>query len=583
MRLLKRQGLILFTCLFIVLLLIHTAFGLYHGSLVNEYTEVVDGSLQDTSDSEVTSLVSTLNQTPGNNTVSSEKVRAIKNSLTTMTILQFVLILSGLPLTFFMVMNMTRKNKKFAALTREIEENNKTYVFNSLDNVDCDNEEEIKSRLLTNLKKAREFIKAISSGNYGIEWEGMNEQNKEANRDSIAGELIHMREQMEAVKQQDQIRIWTTEGLSKFGEIIRNNQDNFDKLSESLISNVVNYLGAKVGGLFILEEDEKDNKKYLSLRACYAYDRKKFITKRTEIGEGMIGQCYLEGHTIHLAKVPDNYLTITSGLGGANPNSLLVIPLRTNDKIEGVLELASLKPFKPHEIEFLEKLGELLASSIINVKSGEKTTQLLAVSREQAEEMRAQEEEMRQNMEELEATQEQMNRTVEELGTIRSTLEKEKYLLDSLMDNIPDAIYFKDQQSKFIRLSKYLADIFHRKVDELIGKSDFDFQDHAHAQEAFDDEKNIMATQKPKIDYVEKEVLTDGSEHWVSTTKMPLINARGEVVGTFGISRDVTKLKKLEIAVLNKDKSFIEEKKQYEEKIKSLEERIKIYEERGGE
>ena len=98
-------------------------------------------------------------------------------------------------------------------------------------------------------------------------------------------------------------------------------------------------------------------------------------------------------------------------MGGANPSSLLVIPLRTNEKIEGVLELASLKHFKPHEIEFLEKLGELLASSIITVRTGEKTN-VLQVSQEQAEEMRAQEEEMRQNMEELEATQEQMNRTV---------------------------------------------------------------------------------------------------------------------------------------------------------------------------
>ena len=583
MGLIKRQGLILFICLFAGLLLIHTAFSFYHRSLVNEYAKFAEGSSQNISDTEDTSLVSTVDQMAGNNTVSSEKAKAITNSLTIMTILQILMVLSGFPLTFFVGLNITRNNKKLASLTKEIEENNKTYVFNSLEKVDYDNEQEIKLRLLANLKKAREFIKAISSGNYGIEWEGMSEENKEVNRETIAGELIHMREQMEVVKQQDQIRIWTTEGLSKFGEIIRNNQNNFDKLSESLISNVVNYLGAKVGGLFILEEDEKDNKQFLLLRASYAYDRKKFISKRIEIGEGMIGQCYLEGHTIHMAKVPNNYLAITSGLGGANPNSLLIIPLRTNEKIEGVLELASLKPFRPHEIEFLEKLGELLASSIINVKTGEKTTQLLAVSREQAEEMRAQEEEMRQNMEELEATQEQMNRTVAELGTIKSTLEKEKYLLDSLMDNIPDAIYFKDRQSKFIRLSKYLADNFHRKVDDLIGKSDFDFQDHAHAQEAFEDEKNIMATQKPKIDYVEKEVLTDGSEHWVSTTKMPLVNTKGEVVGTFGISRDVTKLKKLEIEVLNKDKSLMEEKKQFEEKIKSLEKRLKTYEEHGEE
>ncbi len=399
----------------------------------------------------------------------------VTNSASTTTVLQILLVISGLPLLFFLARNVTQGRERLSNIMHELEESNKTYIFNSLEKVDSQNEEEVKARLITNLKKVREFIKAISSGNYGITWEGMNDENKDVNHESIAGELLNMRNQMQLVKEQDQIRIWTTEGLSKFGEIIRNYQDNFDKLSENLISNVVNYVGAKVGGLFILEEEE--NKKFLQLRAAYAYDRKKFLSKTVEIGEGIIGQCYLEAQTIYMAKVPNNYLSITSGLGGANPSSLLVIPLRTNEKIEGVLELASLKPFKPHEIEFLEKLGELLASSIVTVRTGEKTTKLLQVSQEQAEEMRAQEEEMRQNMEELEATQEQMHRTVTELGTLKDTLEKEKYLLDSLMDNIPDSIYFKDRNSKFIRVSKYLASHFGGNVEALIGKSDFDFQD----------------------------------------------------------------------------------------------------------
>jgi transcriptional regulator with PAS, ATPase and Fis domain len=86
---------------------------------------------------------------------------------------------------------------------------------------------------------------------------------------------------------------------------------------------------------------------------------------------------------------------------------------------------------------------------------------------------------------------------------------------------------------------------------------------------------NIMATRRPKIDYIEKEVMTDGTEHWVSTTKMPLVNRKGEVVGTFGISRDVTRLKKLENDVMNRDKNLDAEKKEYEDKIRSLEERLK--------
>src|SRR5690606_9000781 len=112
-----------------------------------------------------------------------------------------------------------------------------------------------------------------------------------------------------------------------------------------LISNVVKYVKAKVGGLFILEEEE-DGSSHLQLQACYAYDRKKFISKRLEVGEGLVGQAYLEGQSVYLTEVPDEYMIITSGLGDTSPRSLLIIPLRTNERIEGILELASLNEFK---------------------------------------------------------------------------------------------------------------------------------------------------------------------------------------------------------------------------------------------
>jgi methyl-accepting chemotaxis protein len=561
MQLFKRKGLVIFICLFAVLLIFQTGFIISYRNALQQLN---------TSANEIKAVALPTDPAEG-----VETQQASLPSFDSVMLVQLLLAASGIALIGLVVKLERQNNKNLTSLVQEIAQNNTSLIFNSKENVDYTDEKEIKSRLIKNLTKVSEFIKAISSGNYGITWEGMTEENKEANKETIAGHLLHMRDQMQLVKEQDQIRMWTTEGLSKFGEIIRKYQDNFDKLSENLISNVVNYVGAKVGGLFIVNENETTNEKSLTLRACYAYDRKKYLDKVVTIGEGIVGQCYVEGQTIYMTKIPNHYLAITSGLGGTNPSSLLVIPLKTNDKIEGVLELASFKPFKPHEIQFLEKLGELLASSIATVRTGEKTTHLLAISQEQTEEMRAQEEEMRQNMEELEATQEQMQRTVGELATLKESLEKEKYLLDSLMDNIPDAIYFKDRMSRFIRVSKYLASHFSGNVDALIGKSDFDFQDRSRAQQAFDDEKNIMETRKPKIDYIEKEVMTDGSEHWVSTTKMPLINARGEVVGTFGISRDVTKLKKLEIAVEGKDKNLAEEKKQYEEQIKSLETKVK--------
>lgn len=145
---------------------------------------------------------------------------------------------------------------------------------------------------------------------------------------------------------------------------------------------------------------------------------------------------------------------------------------------------------------------------------------------------------------------------ITERKRLEESLEKEKYFLDALMDNMPEAIYFKDKESKLMRVSKFMADRFGTSMRSLIGKSDFDFQSEIHAKEAYDDEQNIQKTGKPRIDYIEKEIGKDGSETWVSTTKMPLIDPRGEVVGTFGISRDITNRKLAEITLNNSEKRY---------------------------
>lgn len=496
----------------------------------------------------------------------------VQGLFVTALILQFLLLLC-LPVLIVLPRRFRKSKAKLVALNRGIDESNRKYVFNPLDHADVENEQEIRSRLLANLRQAAEFIQQVSKGNYDVKWVGMDDSNREANRDNIAGELIQMREQMKKVKEEDEIRMWMTEGLSRFGGIIQKNQDNLESLGDAFISELVKYLNARIGGLFILE-DSDDNDSFLELRACYAYERKKYITKRVGIGEGLVGQTFLEGQTVYLREVPPDYLMITSSLGESTPRALVVVPLIVNSKTTGVLEMASLTEFLPYQIEFLEKVGESLAGSLVSVRSAEKTRTLLQTSQQQAEEVRAQEEEMRQNMEELEATQEQMNRQVNELNKLREALEVEKYLFGSLMDNVPEAIYFKDKDSKFLRVSKYLASHFGKEAEELVGKSDFDFQEEMHAREAFEDEKDIMRTGTPKVDFVEKEVLKDGSEHYVSTTKMPLTDAQGNVVGTFGISRDVTNLKRNEIELQKKEKLLTELQQQSQERIRELEQAL---------
>jgi transcriptional regulator with GAF, ATPase, and Fis domain len=148
--------------------------------------------------------------------------------------------------------------------------------------------------------------------------------------------------------------------------------------------------------------------------ALYAYERKKYLAKTVALGEGVLGQSALEKSLVYLKEIPINYVTITSGLGGAVPRSLVVVPLLLNDEVYGVIELASFKEFEAFEREFIQRIGESIASTVSTVRINDRTKTLLEELQQQTEEMKSQEEEMRQNMEELVATQEEMQRKEKE-------------------------------------------------------------------------------------------------------------------------------------------------------------------------
>ena len=132
-------------------------------------------------------------------------------------------------------------------------------------------------------------------------------------------------------------------------------------------------------------------------------------------------------------------------------------------------------------------------------------------------------------------------RDISDRKRIEKQLLYEQEHLQALMDNIPDLVYFKDSQSRFLRVSKAMAERIgvHNPAD-LIGRTDFGYFSEDHAKKAYEDEKQIMETGIPKINFEEKETWSDGTETWVSTTKVPLRKETGEIIGTFGISRDIT-------------------------------------------
>nr|WKN35496.1 GAF domain-containing protein [Tunicatimonas sp. TK19036] len=221
-------------------------------------------------------------------------------------------------------------------------------------------------------------------------------------------ENIRKTEELELAQAEEKKRQWAAEGVAQVSEILRKT-DNGSNIFDQLVASLVKYLKANQAGLFVVER-ESEQECTIDLKACYAYERKKFISKTIQPGEGLIGQAFLEADYLYVTDIPQDYVRITSGLGKATPTSLLIVPLKVNDVVEGVLEMAGFYPFEEHEIDFLKKAGEIIASHVQNQRVMQQTRHLLQSAQEQSEEMRAQEEEMRQNMEELQATQEEMHR-----------------------------------------------------------------------------------------------------------------------------------------------------------------------------
>jgi PAS domain S-box-containing protein len=261
--------------------------------------------------------------------------------------------------------------------------------------------------LSKNLADVKAFALEVGKGSFDNDMTVFN------NEGEIGLSLAEMRDSLKQVSEEAKVRNWSNKGFAEFGDILRNHSTDLSSLSEEVISYMVKYLGANQGSLFILEENAENNM-VLQLKATYAYDRKKFLEKSIEKGQGLVGQAFLEKQSIYMKEIPDNYVTITSGLGKATPTTLFIAPLIVNDEVYGVMELGSFRDFQEHERNFIEEVSENIASSIQSVKVNEKTNILLEESQQMTEEMRAQEEEMRQNMEELQATQEEMERNQRE-------------------------------------------------------------------------------------------------------------------------------------------------------------------------
>ncbi|MEI6872062.1 MAG: PAS domain-containing protein, partial [Verrucomicrobiota bacterium] len=137
-----------------------------------------------------------------------------------------------------------------------------------------------------------------------------------------------------------------------------------------------------------------------------------------------------------------------------------------------------------------------------------------------------------------------------ERSRYQAAFAQERAYLGTLLDNIPDRIYFKDEQSRFIRINRALTDLFGlKRPEDAYGKTDADFYGGHHSGDTYADEQRVMLTGEAIVDKIEHETLQSGRQTVSLTTKLPLRDRRGKIVGTCGISREITALKEMERAL----------------------------------
>ncbi len=251
---------------------------------------------------------------------------------------------------------------------------------------------------------------------------------------------------------------WFNEGLAKFGEVLRLNTNSIEQQADNIIQNLVRYVKANQGGLFIINNDKGKNE-YLELISAFAFDSKKYVQKHIAIGEGLVGTCAIEKQTVYIKQAPDSYIEITSGLGDAPPRSILIVPIKQEDRILGVIELASFNYFETHHIRFIEKIMESVAASLSSSKINQQTKELISKFESQSKEMAEQEEEMRQTIEELTATQEEASSRESELSAVIQAISNNVNFIEL------------DSDFKVQNLNQNFSQLFDLQYEATFGKS----------------------------------------------------------------------------------------------------------------
>ncbi|SDM35308.1 methyl-accepting chemotaxis protein [Catalinimonas alkaloidigena] len=404
------------------------------------------------------------------------------------------------------------------------------------------------------IERASFFIKEIEKGNLDLQLEAQDD-------DQLHAALVSMKDQLQKISKEEKERTWVTEGLAKFADILRQHNDDLEELTDHLLRDLADYMGINQAALFVLNTDEEDEP-FLEMCACYAYNRKKYLHKRVELGAGMIGQAFLEKEPLYLTEIPEDYVAITSGTGKALPRNIVIIPLKVNDQMYGLIELASFTLIPPYRQQFLERLGESIASTLASVRIAQRTQRLLQESQQQAEMLQAQEEEMRQNMEELSATQEEMARKGTEIEHQIKAIQNSGI---ASIEFTPDGTILAANES-FIQLMGY-------RLDEIQGKHHRIFMpdDQAHTADYQLFWQELSEGKSKSGEYMR--VNRKGERVYLRGSYSAIRDNTGDVVRVLKLATDITAIKAAELDARQQVETLSGKQGQLEQLLEELHEK----------
>lgn len=389
----------------------------------------------------------------------------------------------------------------------------------------------ILNRIISSMRKTAEFARNIGQGNFDTNYKPL------SSKDTLGMSLIQMRESLLNANQNDELRNWIVTGVAEIGELLRNS-DSLDGLGDDTLKYICQKLNAAQGTFYTIQTDV--SKTAITISSTYAYNRKKFLKKSFEIGDGLIGQAVLEKDMIYRTEIPEDYVSITSGiLGDQKPSSLLIVPLISHKKVYGVLELCSISKFSSSQLQFVQEVSEIIARTIHNINNNERTKKLLSESQRLSSELQLQQQELQSNAVEMKKTQEQLTTSNKQLEEQITEVNNAQNRTQALLENASEVITIYDSNGIIKYVSPSIEKILGYKQEDLIGISDLKLIDEPSQvifKDLFEKIKNHEEDGKPiKINYFKK----TGDKIWLEAYAQNMLDSPA-IKGIVFNSTDIT-------------------------------------------